>query len=217
MTTEFESEDQWQDRLSEYVDGLLPPPEVRALEAHLETCESCRKAVNELREVVNRLRSDRVDNAPADTWQRIASRLGTPTMQRNRGRAARYSEGVHPRTLRTFAVAAALTFTFVGGLWAGVTFAAIETLSQRAGWLTMVSRKLHIPSRTFPLPYAADSLPDEWIPLRRSLAELDRQLGSANAALQNAPGNERLRRVVQQLTRERDDLRAVLDSVARSR
>jgi len=216
MITPFETDDPWQDRLSEYVDGLLDAPEARALEAHLETCESCRNAVAELRAVVDRLHSDRVDNAPEDTWARITTRLGAPTLQRSgRGSPERYSGTVQRGTLRKITVAAVLTVTFVGGIWAGAALTLMETLWTPPGWLTIWPRKLHIPSRNAPLPYAADSLPAEWIPLQRSVAELDRQLANATAALRKNPGNEALRRVVQQLTSERNDMRAVLDSVAR--
>ena len=218
MITPFEADDSWQDRLSEYVDGLLAAPEASALEAHLQTCESCRKAVVELRAVVDRLRSDRLDEAPEDTWPRIANRLGAQTVQHIPGRwPARYSGSIQNSTLRKITVAAVLTLTFVGGLWTGVALTLMDTLWTPPGWLTIWPRRLHIPSRNVPLPYAADSIPAEWIPVQRSVAELDRQLASASAALKKAPGNDALRRVVQQLTRERNELRALLDSVARPR
>jgi hypothetical protein len=217
MITPFETDDPWQDRLSEYVDGLLAAPEASALEAHLQTCESCRRAVAELRVVVDRLRSDRIDKAPEDTWPRIANRLGTQTVQHTRGRwPTRYSGSIQTGTLRKITIAAALTVTFVGGIWAGVALSLMQSVWTPPGWMTVIPRRLHIPPRPGPLPsYAADSIPAEWIPLQRSVAELDRQLASASAALKNAPGNEALRRVVQQLTRERDELRVLLDSVAR--
>jgi hypothetical protein len=216
MIDSFETGDQWQDRLSEYVDGLLSPREARAVEAHLATCESCRNAVSELRKVVDRLRADRVDAAPADTWQKIHNRLGAQSLQAPRGGwAQRDTASIQIRTLRKIAAAAALTVAFAGGMWAGVTIALVETAWTPPGWLQAIPRKLHIPARAQPLPYSADSIPAEWIPLQRSLAEIDRELASASAARDNAPGNVRLQRVVRELTRERDALRAVLDSVAR--
>ena len=44
--------DQWTDRLSEYVDGELAAGERTALEAHLATCAECRATLEELRRVV---------------------------------------------------------------------------------------------------------------------------------------------------------------------
>ena len=215
MITPFESDDPWQDRLSEYVDGLLAAPEVTALEAHLPACDSCRRAIAELRAVVDRLRSDRVDDAPEDAWPRIANRLGAQAIQHDRGRwPSRYSGSIQSDTLRKIVAAAALTVTFVGGVWAGVALSVTQSVWTAPGWMAAIPRKLHIPSRSGPLPsYAADSIPTEWIPLQRSIVELDRQLASATVALGKSPGNEALQRVVQQLTRERNDLRAVLDSV----
>ena len=46
--------DTWTGRLSEYLDEELSVPEQRALEAHLEKCAGCRKALEELRLVTNR-------------------------------------------------------------------------------------------------------------------------------------------------------------------
>ncbi|HKR10269.1 MAG TPA: zf-HC2 domain-containing protein, partial [Gemmatimonadaceae bacterium] len=154
MITPFESDDAWQDRLSEYVDGLLSAEEASALEAHLRTCENCRNAVAELRAVVDRLRSDRVDSAPENTWSRIASRLGTQTVQHSVGKSStRYSATSEIRTLQKFAVAAVLTVTFVAGLWTGAALALKETLSTPPGWAVVLQRKLHIPSRAAPMPY----------------------------------------------------------------
>jgi hypothetical protein len=215
MITPFENDDPWQDRLSEYVDGLLSEPEASALEAHTQTCEHCRKAVAELRAVVERLRSDRIDEAPEESWPRIANRLGMQAVHNRGGWPTRYSGSIQTRSLRNITVAAALTITFVGGIWTGVTLSLMRSVWTPPGWMDIWPRKLHIPSLPGPLqPYGADSIPAEWIPLQRSLSDLDRQLASATAALRNAPRNEALRRVVQQLSRERDDLRALLDSVA---
>ena len=68
--------DQWTDRLSEYVDGELANGERSALEAHLATCTVCRGAVAELRQVVARAKA--LENRPpkADLWPGVAKRIG---------------------------------------------------------------------------------------------------------------------------------------------
>lgn len=68
--------DQWTDRLSEYVDGELGAGECGALEAHLGSCAACRDTVAELRRVVARARSLEDRPPAADLWPGIAARIG---------------------------------------------------------------------------------------------------------------------------------------------
>jgi anti-sigma factor RsiW len=68
--------DQWTGRLSEYLDGELGAGERAALEAHLDTCASCRTTLGELRRVVARAQA--LDDQPParDLWPAIARRIG---------------------------------------------------------------------------------------------------------------------------------------------
>jgi anti-sigma factor RsiW len=83
--------DQWTDRLSEYVDGELANGERTALEAHLATCTVCRGAVAELRQVVARAKA--LENRPpkADLWPRVAKRIGAGTVVDIRSRRFSFS------------------------------------------------------------------------------------------------------------------------------
>ena len=67
--------DQWTDRLSEYLDGELAAGERSALETHLATCADCRATLGELQRVVARAKS--LENRPpkADLWSGIHARL----------------------------------------------------------------------------------------------------------------------------------------------
>lgn len=66
----------WTERLSEYLDGELPPPERAALEAHLAECAECTDTLAGLRRVVARARAIE-DRAPtADLWPSVAARIG---------------------------------------------------------------------------------------------------------------------------------------------
>jgi anti-sigma factor RsiW len=71
--------DQWTDRLSEYLDGELLTGERTALEEHLVGCMACRATLSELRRVVARAQA--LDDTPpaADLWPAIARRIGAGT------------------------------------------------------------------------------------------------------------------------------------------
>jgi anti-sigma factor RsiW len=68
--------DHWTDRLSEYLDGELTEGERIALEAHLQTCAECSAVVSDLRRVVRRARTLKVQVPTTDLWPAIASRIG---------------------------------------------------------------------------------------------------------------------------------------------
>jgi hypothetical protein len=70
--------DQWMERLSEYLDGELTRAETAGLEDHLRDCADCRGALEDLRAVVARA-SRLQDREPAiDLWPGIAEQLPTP-------------------------------------------------------------------------------------------------------------------------------------------
>jgi Putative zinc-finger len=74
--------DEWNDRLSEYIDGELGSSERLALEAHLAGCAECRQDLVSLRAVVARAGS--LTDAPptSDLWPGIASRIGARPARR---------------------------------------------------------------------------------------------------------------------------------------
>jgi hypothetical protein len=66
--------DLWAERLSEFLDGELSPPETAELERHLLECSECRRALSQLRAVVARLSGDVAGHADQPThqsWNRI--------------------------------------------------------------------------------------------------------------------------------------------------
>jgi len=72
---------EWNDRLSEYVDGELEPAERAALETHLAGCAECRTDLAALRAVVSRAQS-LVDRPPSgNLWPGVASRLNAPAQR----------------------------------------------------------------------------------------------------------------------------------------
>ena len=112
--------DQWTDRLSEYVDGELANGERTALEAHLTTCAACRGAAQELRQVVARAKALK-DRAPqADLWSGIHARLtpraateGSPLGRPGVSRSWRVSFSM-PQLI---AASIALILLSAGGSW----------------------------------------------------------------------------------------------------
>jgi anti-sigma factor RsiW len=83
--------DQWTNRLSEYLDGELDAGERLELESHLATCENCATTLAELRRVVGRA-SALDDRPPArDLWPGIAARIGVSTDDLAARRARRIS------------------------------------------------------------------------------------------------------------------------------
>jgi len=105
--------DQWTDRLSEYVDGELANGERNALEAHLATCAACRATVEDLRHVVARAQS--LENRPpkAELWSGIHARL---TPGRRPGVNAR-SWRVSFNVPQLIAASIALVLVSGGGMW----------------------------------------------------------------------------------------------------
>jgi len=81
--------DQWTDRLSEYLDDELAGTERLELESHLATCENCAATLGELRRVVGRAQAldDRVP--VRDLWPGVATRIGVSTDELASRRARR--------------------------------------------------------------------------------------------------------------------------------
>jgi anti-sigma factor RsiW len=71
---------EWQERLSEYLDGELTGDERRACDVHLAACAECAAVLGELRRVVERA-SGLADELPAyDLWPVIRAQLDAPPM-----------------------------------------------------------------------------------------------------------------------------------------
>ena len=67
----------WTDRLSEALDGTLPPAQAEALDEHLAACPACRAVRSDLSEVRRRARALESVDPERDLWLDIAPRLHT--------------------------------------------------------------------------------------------------------------------------------------------
>lgn len=75
--------------LTDYVLGFLAPGEIRALEAHLETCADCRQEVYRLRETFYALPDALPLQAPPeDAWRKLQARRHPPRRFLNVGKFA---------------------------------------------------------------------------------------------------------------------------------
>jgi putative zinc finger protein len=164
-------QDQWTDRLSEYVDGDLDETQRSALEAHLVDCDQCRTTLVELRRVVDRARA--LDERPParDLWPGIAGRIGLSTDDLAVRRARRR-----------------ISFTVPQLIAAGVALIAVSVGTARlvSNRAPTPSTAASAPSRLSPVQAAlwnkADSSADQEVDeLRLALAEGQRS-GQLNPA-----------------------------------
>ena len=55
-----------QQKLADYMDGSLPPDEMKQIEKHLDVCETCRSYASELRKTIEALQG--LDDIPSPPW-----------------------------------------------------------------------------------------------------------------------------------------------------
>ena len=112
--------DQWTDRLSEYLDGELETAQREALEAHLDACAECRATLAELRRVVARAKGLEDRPPRADLWPGVAAGIGSgkvvdlPARAARRARRARRFSFSVPQLI---AASIALVLLSSGGVW----------------------------------------------------------------------------------------------------
>lgn len=208
-----ETHDFWIGRLSEHLDGDLPPKEARAVEEHLADCAGCRRVREELAEVRRRARALPGAEPERDLWPGILDRLGEdPSAEKVIPLRAGYRapEAPDPRGGRRFVlslpqVAAAAVVLLAGGWMAG-TFAtpeppALPATGGDAAFLQLVDDRTDLPG-----PLARELLalertvldrmgeldPETRATLVRNLDVIDRAIRESLDALTEEPGSEYL-------------------------
>lgn len=78
MRTDPRQHGEWTDLLSDYMEGALRPDDHLALEDHLRGCGACRRALEELRDVVERAGALGPIEPPRDLWSGIAAVIEAP-------------------------------------------------------------------------------------------------------------------------------------------
>jgi len=196
--------DQWTNRLSEYIDGELDNEERVALEAHLATCGSCYATLAELRQVVARAQG-LTDAAPAnDLWSGIRARL-TPGRRPGVTRvpSRRFSFSM-PQLL---AASIALALLSAGGVWIGLRSTAprVAAIPSMASPPPEYQNASVWTGRARTTTDAAVSELEEALArnqgqldtatvrvLRQNLAVIDRAIAQAQRALKRDPGSSYL-------------------------
>jgi hypothetical protein len=203
--------DQWTDRLSEYVDGELAAGEQTALEAHLATCADCRATLEELRGVVDRARS-LTDRPPqADLWPGVARRIGAGKVVDIRSR--RFSFNV-PQLI---AASIALVLLSGGGVW--LALQSRQPTGDRgvvmtpAGWAGRTD--VAIAELEDALARNEDRLDTATVRVvRENLAIMNRAVAEARAALQADPGNTYLNLHLADTMRRKVELLRRINAIA---
>jgi anti-sigma factor RsiW len=192
--------DQWTNRLSEYIDGELDNEESVALEAHLATCGSCYATLAELRQVVARAQSLEDSSPSTDLWPDIRARL-TPGRRPVVARARRFSFST-PQLLAASIVLALLS---AGGMWIGLrstkpTVTANQNVTSPPPDYTLVSAGRWRTSTDAAVTELEDALARNQGQLdtatvrvlRQSLAVIDRAIAQGQRALKRDPGSNYL-------------------------
>jgi hypothetical protein len=106
---------EWDERLNDLVDGLLPADGRRAVEAHVAGCEGCRGALEATRALRERAAALPGEEPPRDLWPAILAALPGPVAALP-GRGAAPSRRRPPAWVLGLAAAAILVIGFAAGL-----------------------------------------------------------------------------------------------------
>jgi anti-sigma factor RsiW len=188
--------DQWTNRLSEYIDGELDSSERAALEAHLATCGRCFAALGELRQVVARAQSLEDTPPPSDLWPDIRARLTPgrrPGVSRDTTNVRRRFSFSIPQLL---AASIALMLLSGGGAWLATRQQPVNIASTRprptitpvANWARSTDGA--IADLQAELTQNEKRLDTTTVRIvRKNLAVIDRAIAEARMALRGDPGN----------------------------
>jgi anti-sigma factor RsiW len=212
--------DQWKNRLSEYLDGELDNTERAALEAHLTTCGDCYATLAELRQVVTRAKS-LADTPPAtDLWTGIAREIRREHAPPRGDRLVRRRFSLTVGQL--LAASIALVLLSGGSVWFAVQQGPTKTAAEPP--VMTQSSSARVASWTGSTDIAIGELEAALIQnekrldsttvriVRKNLAIINRAIAEARIALRNDPGNaylnlhlaDTMRRKVELLRRVND-------------
>ncbi len=212
--------DQWMNRLSEYIDGELDSTERAAIEAHLATCGHCYAALGELRQVVARAKTLEDTPPTKDLWLGIRAGITPARVAADRPdrRDRRRLSLTIPQLL---AASIALILLSGGSAWLALRQGPTNTpepvaVARPAGtrvasWTG--STDIAIGELEAALTQNEKRLDSTTVRIvRKNLAIINRAIAEARIALRNDPGNaylnlhlaDTMRRKVELLRRVND-------------
>jgi len=190
--------DNWTNRLSEYIDGELDATEREALEAHLATCGHCYATIGDLRQVVARAKTLQ-DTAPAtNLWTGIAREIRREQAPARRDRLVRRRFSLTVGQLLAASIAlVALMLISGSGAWLALRPQPVadggrvgnrEALARQVDWTGRTDEA--IADLQTALAQNEKRLDTATVRIvRQNLAIIDRAIADARIAVQNDPGN----------------------------
>ena len=207
--------DQWTNRLSEYLDGELDSTERASLEAHLATCGHCYATLGELRQVVARAKALADSEPETNLWPEIKAQISRDSTSRRPSRRVSFTV---PQLL---AASIALVLLSGGSAWLALQQRPTNTPelvavtpppnTRVASWTG--STDVAIAELQAALAQNEKRLDSTTVRIvRKNLAIIDRAIADARIALRNDPGNaylnlhlaDTMRRKVELLRRVND-------------
>ena len=213
--------DQWTNRLSEYIDGELDSTERASLEAHLATCGHCYATLGELRQVVARAKALADSEPETNLWPEIKAQISRDSTSRRPSRRVSFTV---PQLL---AASIALVLLSGGGVWLAVQQRQTITptpvtvrpdprprVDQAGNWTR--STDAAIAELQAALDQNEKRLDTATVRIvRKNLAVIDRAIAEARMALRSDPGNAYLNlHLANTMRRKVELLRRVNDMAA---
>ena len=196
--------DQWTNRLSEYIDGDLDKTERAALEQHVATCGHCYATLGELRAVVARANALEDREPTKDLWPQIADGIRRADTTGRLAPSLRSGQAARPSGRRfsfsvpqLLAASIALVLLSSGGAWLALqptptdaTTSATRTPGTEIPLTWTSGPDLAVAELQDALTRNESRLDTGTVRVVRSaLATIDRAIAEARAALKNDPGN----------------------------